>query len=259
MTPKSENELSASIGRHGAYIWETKRILEVYIETQDYDAVKEAVLEDNLLRKGSERYREDILTEIAGRYSIDKYSFTETPLIQVFKRPVGEPIQEWVLYYEFSQDPLVSLLTTEFLYSEFHKGSLTVRKEDVIEFLDQSKSEYPVIGSWSENTLLSVAEHYLAAMKNFGLLEGNTQKEFRYVYLPEQVILYVLYSLFEDGTTTAEDVVDHQAWKLLLMDTDDVRDRLHDVSPSHVRYEKRGSVERLEPKYESLKECIDEF
>lgn len=259
MTPKSENGLSASIGRHGAYIWETKRVLETYTETQDYDAVKEAVLEENLLRKGSERYREDILTEIAARYNIDKQKYTESPLIRVFNQSVGESIQEWVLYYEFSQDPLVSLLTTEFLYPEFHKGALTVQKEDVIEFLDQSKSEYPIIESWSENTLLSVAEHYLAAMKNFGLLEGNTQKEFRYVYLPEHVILYVLYSLFEDGTTTAEDVVEHQAWKLLLMNTDDVRDRLHDVSPSHVRYEKRGSVERLEPKYESLKRCIDEF
>lgn len=259
MTPKSANGLSASIGRHGAYIWETKRILESYIETQDYDAVKEAVLEENLLRKGSERYREDILTEIAARYSIDKQKYTETPLIRVFKQPVGESIQEWVLYYEFSQDPLVSLLTTEFLYPEFHKGTLSVRKEDVIGFLDQSESEYPVIESWSENTSLSVAEHYLAAMKNFGLLEGSTQKEFRYVYLPEQVVLYVLYSLFEDGTTTAEEVVEHQAWKLLLMDTEDVRDRLHDVSPLHVRYEKRGSVERLEPKYESLKGCIDEF
>jgi len=259
MTTKSANELSASIGRHGAYIWETKRILETYIETQDYEAVRKAVIEENLLRKGSERYRDDILTEIAARYGIDKQKYTETPLIRVFKRPVGESIQEWVLYYEFSQDPLVSLLTTEFLYSEFHMGALTIRKEDVIEFLDQSKSEYPVIESWSENTLLSVAEHYLAAMKNFGLLEGNTQKEFRYVYLPDQVVLYVLYSLFEDGTTAAEDVVEHETWKLLLMDTDDVRDRLHDVSPSHVRYEKRGSVERLERKYESLKECIDEF
>jgi hypothetical protein len=259
MTPNSANDLSASIGRHGAYIWETKRILEMYIDTQDYDAVKEAVLEENLLRKGSERYREDILAEITSRYHIDKQKYSETPLIRVFKRSVEESIREWVLYYEFSQDPVVSLLTTEFLYSEFHNGTLAVRKEDVIDFLDQSKSEYPVLGSWSENTLLSVAEHYLAAMKNFGLLEGNTKKEFRYVYLPDQIVSYVLYSLFEDGTTTVEDVIEDQAWKLLLMDTDDVRDRLHDVSPSYVRYEKRGSVERLEPKYESLKECVDEF
>jgi hypothetical protein len=49
------SKLSASIGRHGAYIWETKRILERYVEAESYDAVKKAVLEDNLLRKGSER------------------------------------------------------------------------------------------------------------------------------------------------------------------------------------------------------------
>lgn len=261
MTPEATNdrELSASIGRHGAYLWETKRILEAYLETKSYEAVREAVVEDNLLRKGSERYREDILAEIAGRYRIDKESYTETPLLRTFKRPIADSIQNWILYYEFSQDPLVALITRDFLFPQFHEGALTIQKEDVLEFLDQIKSDHPVIGSWSENTKLSVAEHYLAAMKNFGLLEGNTQKEFSYVYAPDELVLYVLYSLFEQDMTTAKEVVQRPDWKLLLMTHEDVRDRLQGLSPTYVNYEKRGSVERLDPKYESLMECIDEF
>jgi hypothetical protein len=104
-----------------------------------------------------------------------------------------------------------------------------------------------------------VAEHYLAAMKNFGLMEGNTTKEFQYVYPPNELVLYVLYSLFDQSVTTSNEVIEHPDWKLLLLSPEDVRERLQDVSPSHVQYEKRGSVERLEPKYDSLMRCVDEF
>jgi hypothetical protein len=253
------SKLSASIGRHGAYIWETKRILEKYVEAESYDAVKEAVLEENLLRKGSERYREDILTEIASRYNIDKSGYTETPLVRAFKLPLSESVTDWLIYYEFSQDKLVYYLTTEFLYSQFHKGTLSIKKEDVIQFLEDSTEDYSVVESWSDNTKLSVAEHYLAAMKNFGLMEGNTTKEFQYVYPPNELVLYVLYSLFDQSVTTSNEVIEHPDWKLLLLSPEDVRERLQDVSPSHVQYEKRGSVERLEPKYDSLMRCVDEF
>lgn len=255
----TDDDLSSSIAHHGAYIWETKRVLETYIETESYDAVEEAVLEENLLRKSSESYRRGILREITRRYDIDEDGYTETPLVRVFKRPIAESVQEWILYYEFSQEPVVTLLTTEFLYPSFHGGALTLRKDDVVEFINESEDDFPVISSWSENTRLRVAEHYLAAVKNFGLLEGSKEKEFKYIYPPDELILYVLYSLFEQDVTTADAVVEHPDWKLLLLTPEEVRDRIQDVSPTHVTYEKRGSVERLEPVYESLRGCVDEF
>ena len=143
--------------------------------------------------------------------------------------------------------------------TNFHSGVLTLKKHDVVEFIEEIASDFPSVSSWSENTQARVAEHYLAAMKNFGLLEGDAEKEFKYVYPPDELILYVLYSLFEQNVTTADEVVGHSDWKLLLLNQDDVRERLQDVSPSHIQYEKRGSVERLEPRYESLMGCIDEF
>lgn len=255
----TDENLTSSIAHHGAYIWETKRVLETYIETESYSAVEEAVLEENLLRKSSESYRKGILGEIARRYELDKNGYAETPLVRVFERPVAESLQEWVLYYEFSQEPVVRLITSEFLYPSFHSGVLALQKEDVVEFIDESEDDFPVIESWSDNTRLRVAEHYLAAMKNFGLLEGSQQKEFKYIYPPNELIVYVLYSLFEQDVTTAGAVVEHPDWKLLLMTPEEVRDRLQEISPTHVTYEKRGSVERLEPVYNSLRRCIDEF
>ena len=255
----TQAELSASIARHGAYIWETKRIFDVYIETESYDELKSAVLEDNLLRKGSERYRSDILSEITRRYHIAKDGFRETPLIRAYRRNLSESVWESLLYYEFSQDRLVKYLTTEFLYPRYQDGVLVLRKEDLLTFLENASSTRDEFESWSENTCLSVAEHYLASMKNFGILEGSTEKEFSYVYPPDQLVAYILYTLFEHGHTSADEVVNHTDWRVVLFDQDDVRERLRGISPTHVTYEKRGSVERLEPRYDSLMECVDEF
>ena len=247
------------MAHHGAYIWETKRVIETYIEAESFEAVQKAVMEDNLLRKSSETYRKGILKEIVRRYGIDTNGFTETPLIRAFRRPIDDSIREWILYYEFSQEPIVTLLTTEFLYPSYHKGILSLRKDDVLDFIVEQEDEFEVIASWSENTRLRVAEHYLAAMKNFGMLEGSTEKEFSYVYPPDELVTYVLYTLFDRGHQNAEEIVQHAHWKLLLLEEADVRERLRGISPARVTYEKRGSVERLDPRYDSLMECVDEF
>lgn len=254
-----DGELTSSIAHHGAYIWETKRILETYVDTESYEEVKTAVVEENLLRKSSDNYRESILSEITRRYDLETNGFRETPLTRAFRRPLDDSTREWILYYEFSKEPIVTLLTTEFLYPSFHQGVLSIRKDDVREFIEEQEAEYPTISSWSEQTRSRVAQHYLAAMKNFGLLEGSTEKEFSYVYPPDELVAYVLYSLFEEELTNAEQIVEHVDWRLLLFDLDDVRERLRAISPRHVNYEKRGSVERLEPHYETLMECVDEF
>lgn len=256
-TPR-DREVTSSIAHHGAYIWETKRVIETYLETESFEAVENAVMKDNLLRKSSDNYRKSILSEISRRYDIDTEGFTETPLIRAFRRPLDDSTREWILYYEFSQEPIVSFLTTKFLYPSFHKGILSLRKDDVLDFIVDQEDELEVIASWSENTRRRVAEHYLAAMKNFGILEGSTEKEFSYVYPPDEVVTYVLYTLFERGDHNAEEIVQHDHWRLLLFDQADVRERLRGISPTHVTYEKRGSVERLEPRYDSLMECVNE-
>lgn len=254
-----QSTLSSSIAHHGAYVWETKLILETYAEVQSYDSVYEFVTEDNILNKSSETYRKKILREIARRYSIDKDGYSETPLVNVLSSDLPDATKEWILYYEFSADPLVRLLTVEFLYPLYSSGTLTVTNDDVVDFLDDLESEYSEIGEWSAETKKRVGQHYLAAMKNFEILEGSSTKEFAYIYPPEQAVAYVLYALLDEGVSAAEANVSHNDWKLLFLSTEDVRRRLQDLSPEFLRYEKRGTVERMDPKYESLMECVNEF
>ena len=260
MMSAEQPELSSSIGHHSDYIWETKVVLEECSKVETYDELRERVQEDNILNKGSEDYRRKMLGEIRRRTGIGKNEIGDNALIKVINSPsVSDGVKDWIIYYHYSQDSLVKLLTGEFLYPKYESGILSVSRDDVIEFIDGLENEYPEVKEWTENTKQKVASHYLAALKNFGILEGKQKKEFKYIRAPNEVVAYVLYRLFDEGLSGVDEVVSSDEWRLLFLDEEETRERIMDISPTYVEYEKRGSVERLEPKYDSLKEVVDDF
>lgn len=254
-----KKDLKSSIGHHSTYIWETKRIIEEYEDARSFDELKKRVVEDNILNKGSEEYRKRLLNEVALRYSLNRDGYEETPLARVLTSDLSDSLKDWVLYYEYSQDNTVRVLTQRYLYPKYQEGALTVTKTDVQGFIEGLEGEFPEVGEWTEDTKENVAQHYLAALKNFGILEGSQEKEFKYIHPPDKLIAYVLYSLFERDVTTPDAIVGDDDWKLLFLDESDARDRIIGISPEFVRYEQKGSVERIDPKYDSVKECVDDF
>jgi hypothetical protein len=260
MSAEESTKLKSSIGHHSDYIWETKVVLEECAEVDSYDELRRRVVEDNILNKGSEDYRKKMLGEIRRRSGIGNNEIGETALIQLANSPsVSESVLEWIIYYHYSQDSLVKTLTQEFLYPKYESGILSVSRDDVVEFIDSLEDEYPEVEGWTENTKEDAASHYLTALKKFGILEGKQNKQFRHIYAPDEAVAYVLYSLFDEGLSSIDEVVSSDEWLLLFLEDEEVRDRIMDISPTYVEYEKRGSVERLEPKYDSLKEVVDDF
>lgn len=258
-TGTEDESLKSSIGHHSTYIWETKVVLGEYSEVESYEELKRRVVEDNILNKGSEEYRRRMLTEISMRCGLNKEEYEETALVKAMNSDLPDSLKDWILYYQYSKDSTVRLLTQEFLYPKHKRGAISVSKKEVLEFLGSIEEEYPEIGEWTESTKDGVAKHYLSALKNFGILEGRQDKEFQYIRPPDRLVAYVLYTLFDRGLNTAEEIVENDEWKLLFLEGDEVRDRINDITPEYIVYERRGSVERLEPKYDSLKECIDDF
>lgn len=251
-------EMEPKIAHHGAYIEETKTILRAYVECQSYDELKRQVVEENLLKKDTDYYRKNVLREVRRRYIPDTDTYTETPLMTLVTEESRDDIVEWCMYYEFAQDPFIEFVTKEFLYPEHERGTLTVRSEALTEFLEAEKDAYPGLRGKTEGTIAEAATKYLSAMKNFGLLEGRQKKEFAVTYVPDEAIAYVTYRLFESGATGTT-AINHDDWELLMLSPDDARRRMRDISPQYVTHEKRGSTERLTPKFDSITEVINAF
>lgn len=258
-TADNGDEIESWIAHHATYIDETKQILSEYKRLGSFDAVKDRVVEDNILNKDTDYYRKNIIREVARRYIPDKGSYVETPLIRTITSDASDGVKEWALYYEFSQDPLVNTVTKEFLFQKYKAGTLTLKADDVEAFIDSLAEEHPEIEEWSESTVEEASSKYLSAMKNFGLLTGRQTKEFDVFFVPDEAVAYVLYRLYERGVTAAADLIANDEWRLLLFDEEDVRRRLTDITPRYVTYERRGSTERVEPVFDSIDEVVDEF
>jgi hypothetical protein len=258
-TDESNPELEPKIAHHGAYLDETKLLLRTYVECESYDELRERVVEENVLNKNTDYYRKSVLREITRRYLTSKETYEQTSLMRLLTADSDDAVENWCLYYEFAQDPFISHVTQAYLYPEFERGTLTVQTEDIVPYLESIKDQYDGLREKTDTTIEEAASKYLAAMKNFGLLEGTQRKEFAITYIPDEAIAYIVYRLAEQGITTPRDVIEHEDWKLLLLDESDVRRRLRDITPAYVNYEKRGSTEQLTHKFESTEELINGF
>ncbi|NHN58529.1 MULTISPECIES: BrxA family protein [Halorussus] len=251
--------LDPKIAHHSTYIDETKTILSTYAECESYEELERQVVEGNILNKNTDEYRTNILREVTRRHLPDKEEYTETPLMQVVTAAVRSDVVDWCLYYEFAQDPFIRLVTTDFLYPEFERGTLAVQAVDIVEFIESIQENYADLRERSESTINEAATKYLTSLRNFGLLEGTQRKEFAVTYIPDETIAYVVYRLFQKGANSASEIIDHEDWKLFLMNESEVQRRIRDISPQYVTYEKRGSTERLVKKYDSMENLINAF
>lgn len=251
--------LDPKIAHHSTYIGETKRILQTYVECGSYEDLERRVVEGNILNKNTDEYRTNILREVTRRHILDKEEYTETPLMQVVTTDVRSDVIDWCLYYEFAQDPFIRVVTTDFLYPEFERGTLAIKAADIVDFVESIQADYADLRDRSESTINEAATKYLTALKNFGVLEGTQRKEFAVTYIPDETIAYVVYRLFQKGANSASEIIEHEDWKLFLMDEGEVQRRLKDISPEYVTYEKRGSTERLVRKYDSMEALINAF
>jgi len=265
MEPKDDEEtevvasLDPKIAHHSTYIDETKTILSTYSECESYEELERQVVEGNILNKNTDEYRTNILREVTRRHIPDKKEYTETPLMQVVTAGVRNDVVDWCLYYEFAQDPFIYLITADFLYPEFERGTLAVQAVDIVEFIESIQENYVDLRERSESTINEAATKYLTSLRNFGLLEGTQRKEFAVTYIPDETIAYVVYRLFQNGANSASEIIEHEDWKLFLMNESEVQRRIRDISPQYVTYEKRGSTERLVRKYDSMEDLIDAF
>ena len=251
--------LDPKIAHHSTYIDETKRILRTYVECESYEELERQVVEENVLNKDTDEYRTNILREVTRRHIPDKEEYTETPLMKIMSADVRSDVIDWCLYYEFAQDSFIRLVTLDFLYPEFERGTLSVQTTDIVIFIESIQEDYDDLRDRSESTINGAATKYLTALRNYGLLEGTQRKEFAVTYVPDETVAYVVYRLFQKGTKSASDVIEHDDWKLFLMNESEVQRRIRDISPQYVSYEKRGSTERLITNHDSIEELIDAF
>lgn len=110
---------------------------------------------------------------------------------------------------------------------------------------------------WSPTVTVKVARGLLAALRDFGILEGGAKKRIAPVYLPFEAFAYVAFVLNSLGSS-GQNLVSHPNWKLFLLSETAVEHLFLEADRRKlVRYQAAGKIVRIDFPASNLSEMAD--
>ena len=180
-------------------------------------ALRDDVLRSNVLNKKT-RAR---LADVYRRAFLPR--FLEGPIPNAWKlaRPLEEadaPIQVLrPVYYWISAkaESLLGDFCRDFILPRQAIVRAGIETREVVHWLAQKGCP------WSEAVVVRVARGLLAALRDFGILEGRAQKRLANVLLPTPGFAYLARCLRETGAVS-HSLLNHPDWQLFLLHADEV-------------------------------------
>ncbi len=162
--------------------------------------------------------------------------------------PVVRPLY---YFYAARAEALLGDFVRQTLYTYYLDGLITVRVEDVLRFLDEAEKDGRIPEPWSQSVRLRIAQHLLAALRDFGVLEGRARKRIAAPYLPVLSFAHIAFLLAQERGGAA--VFQHPDWRLFLLRPQAVeRLFLEADRDGLLRYSAAGSIVRIDFPEEDL-------
>ena len=143
---------------------------------------------------------------------------------------------------------------TEVLVPMRERGLVDIGVHDfqrpLIEWVEQGKT----VSSWSDTTILRVAQELLATLRDFGVLEGAAKKRIAPAFFPVESFAYIAFYLKQHQPSGAK-LIELPDWKLFFLHRESVERLLFEAHQhSLLEYHVAGSVTRLTFPAETLEE-----
>ena len=208
---------------------------------------RRAVVDENTLLRGSVAARKKIFKELKGRYLLDGGHPLYSAFHQEWCRCGSDQERALTAYVLFAlNDKTVAVTSMEWFYPHLRRAPCEIRVGDLVTYLRQmGKGRHPEVTKWSPSTLTSVAQHYLASIRDFGLATGTTKKVAVRPALygcPVRLLLAALRML----RVSPLRVVRHEAFKLLGIAPEEAIDTLSQLNRSgDLRFRMQADVVEL--------------
>lgn len=150
-------------------------------------------------------------------------------------------------YYATAQaEPVLWDFVVEVLAERYGRGDQRVTTSDVLSWLARKPAERYAFGPWSASSALKVARGILAALRDFGVLEGKVKKDLVPLRLPEPS--FALLARFRhDLGVQGRALLDDPVWRLFYLELPAVeRLLLESHQRGYLGYHAAGSLVRIE-------------
>jgi len=244
---------TSRIIKASALIADTKVLLAAWDVEQPVAENLDRARRENIFGKASRKRVEDILLIFRQRYFDDP----DVGMALVTLTRDGAPAQ-WIdpLLYFFSaqNDRTLRDLVVEVLYPRHKAGYTDLPVEYVVRAIRNWVAEGKTTTRWGDKTILRVAQNSMAALRDFGVLQGAVNKHLTPIYLP--IPSFAMIALWlQQRERSGHLVLQSDEWKLFFLPVEGVERFFIEADQEHfLTYNAAGSVIRIEFPATSLTE-----
>lgn len=253
-------EINANLLKGTAALGDVLSLLRAWHpEEEDPSTFLDRAVEENLLGKQSQSRAEDVVKKVFGRRYMPGGSPVPARLLRkLLLAGESREVLDRLLYYHAAlAEHLLYRVAVEVVYDLRTREVDRVRTSDVERLLDDLSSENAEDEGYAPSVRERLAQHALASLRDFGVLEGRAQKRIAAVRVPDPVVGYIAYWLREEGLSSKR-IVEHEDWRLFLLHRREVEDRVIDVAGmGYFEYRTAGDIHRFDWSYDSLEDYVD--
>jgi len=251
--PSDENQKSRKyntrLQKGGALIEEMRQLVRFWA-TGSSKKVEEAAIRDNVLNKTTRARSADILRRTF------KPRFVEGPIPNAWKivRPLEDigaspqvvrPVYYWI---SATAEPMIADFVREFLLQRAAMAHVGIEQSEVLAWLRTKAC------GWSPTVSIKVARGLLAALRDFGILEGRVQKRLASFRLPISSFAYIAFCLQQLGNYGSQ-IAFHDDWSLFLLSIREVEQLFFEAHQRHLlEYHAAGNTVSLTFPCETVEE-----
>ena len=246
--------MSSNITKGGALLDDSRQFVALWNDDSDIDTNLSRFREENLLGLPSLARAADVTNRILRPRFVDS-GRDVIPALRLLRNDPSAFVD--ACYYETAQDdPLLAKFAEEAVLAWFEDGQLSINTELVDQWI-VSLGEQGLIPAWSDGRRQKVARGLLAALRDFGRLDGakgSLNKKLCSPGISEGGFAYVAYRLHERGESS-RGVLTAPTWKRWLLDDARIDHHMHRLAAQGLLYYARaGSSLRIDWRVKDLVE-----
>ncbi len=239
-----------------ALITDTKTLLASWDLTRDISANFDHARRANIFGKASRSRVEDILNIFRQRYFEDpQVGLALVALVQ--GQAPGQWIDPLLYYYSVQNDETLRDIVLEVVSPRRMRGQTDLTPEHVTSVVRTWIADGKTTTRWGEETIKRVVRHSIAALRDFGILQGKATKSITPLYLPVESFTFLAFEMWRK-LRSGEMVLHSPDWNLYFLPTQGVeRFFLEAHQDRLLEYHAAGSMIRLEFPVSSLVEMAN--
>lgn len=235
---------SSKIIKAGALIGDTKTFLSHWDASASVAGNTDRIQRDNVFGKASRSRVQDILAIFRQRYLAEE-SVTKALVLLVRQKFPAVALDRVLYYHSARADQLLHDAVTEILVPMYEQGLVDINVQEFQRSLAKWVAEGKTTGHWSESTSTRVARGLLAALRDFGVLQGVVNKKIVPSFLPTEAFAYIVFYLKQHQPSGAK-LLELPDWKLFFLSREGVERFLFEAHQRELlEYHVAGSVTRL--------------